>query len=395
MKVSGRALLFCSLLLSACAGNPPDSSRENNAAASQDFSQVFNAEGNAVIAEGAVLQARNQAIESAIANLAAASGARQSGVNWLANTKVVDEWREGDVYHVQILSALTKTEYCRSPYRKRIVATAFPIVTPGQISGNESQDLYGGIPREINNLLMEGGDFIGRNKTDIVLYSRPDLAPEIQQADDYFGSSIINIAREAGAQFVLSGVIRDFEVESTEYIRGAGLLAQIRAAFRDVVARRGITLDVYVHDGFSGALLFQHRYSDSILGDVWIPNGYSVGSDGFNATPAGNKISAIIEMASEDIRRLFGCYPFVARVVRVNDDGIVIAAGSQDKIKRGDTFVVYGANRSTHGLGLANTNKEALGLVRIESVNSDYASGKLESPLSIRKIRVGDWVKSW
>ncbi|WP_031432391.1 flagellar assembly protein T N-terminal domain-containing protein [Methylomarinum vadi] len=393
MKLSFRFLFVVCLLLQACASTPE--ALNSSAAEIRANAKVFNAEGQAAIIDGAILRARRQAIQSAITRVAAQAGKQNTTNNLLSNTKVVDEWREGDVYHVQILAILTESDYCRAPYRKSIVATAFPIVTSGQISGNESQDLYGGIPREINNLLMESGDFIGRNKTDIVLYSRPDLAPEIQQADDYFGSSVINVATNAGAQFVLSGVIRDFEVESTEYVRGAGILAQIKSAFRDAIARRGITLDVYVHDGFSGALLFQHRYSDSILGDVWIPGGYSVGSERFNATPAGNKISEIIEMASTDIRRLFGCYPFAARVAMVANDSIVIAAGAQDKVQRGDTFVVYTANQATYGLGTSGTNKAPVGMVRIESVNSDFSVGKLETALSIRKIRVGDWVKSW
>ncbi|WP_305907361.1 flagella assembly protein FlgT middle domain-containing protein [Methylomarinum sp. Ch1-1] len=393
MKLLCRALLLAGLLLQGCASTTPGSSAVSGND-DQSKAKVFSAEGQAAIVDSDVFQARRQAIQTAINNVAAQAG--HGNVDVLtSNTKVVDEWREGRAYHVQVLAKLSENQACQAPYRKRIVATAFPIVTSGQISGNESQDIYGGIPREINNLLLESGDFIARNKTDISLYSRPDLAPEIMRADDYFGSSIINVARQAEAQFVLSGVIRDFEVESGEYIRGAGVFAQIKSAFREVVARRGITLDVYVHDGFSGALLFQHRYSDSILGDVWIPSGYSVGSERFKSTPAGNKITAIIEMASEDIRRLFSCYPFAARVVKVDNDRIVIAAGSQDKIQRGDNLVVYAADSATHGLGVSGTNKESIGMVKIDSVNAAFAVGRLAPPLTIRKVRVGDWVKSW
>ncbi len=383
---------FC-LLLQGCAsvtGSSGTANKESSPAA-----RVLSAEGQAAITEGAILQARRQAIQTAIRNAAAQAGHNTTTQALISNTKVVDEWQEDKVYHVQILAVLSETQLCNAPYRKRIVATAFPIVTSGQISGNESQDLYGGIPREINNLLMQSGDFIGRNKTDTSLYSRPDLAPEIMQADDYFGSSIVNVASEAESQFVLSGVIRDFEVESTEYVRGAGILAQIKSSFREVIARRGVTIDVYVHDGLTGALLFQHRYSDSILGDVWIPNGYSVGSERFRSTPAGNKISGIIEMASEDIRRLFGCYPFAARVVKVDNDRIVVAAGSQDKIESGDNFVVYAANTVTHGLGQTGGDKEPIGMVKIESVNAGFSVGKLEVPLTVRRVRVGDWIKSW
>lgn len=393
MKIPSCLFIVAVLLLQACASVPakPDSVGE----AAHSDQAVFSAEGQARMLNGNIFQARRKAIETAIRAAAKKSGTKVSNSVLIGNTKIVDEWHENDMYHVQVLAVLSESRFCQSPYRKRIVATAFPVVTPGQISGNESQDLYSGIPREINNLLMESGEFIGHNKTDTVLYSAPDLAPEIQQVDDYFGSSVINLANAAQSQFVLSGVIRDFAVESSEYVRGAGALAQIKAAFRDVVARRGITVDIYVHDGFSGSLLFQHRYSDSIIGDVWIPSGYSVGSERFKSTPAGHKISQILLMASTDIRRIIGCYPFTARVVKIDQDRIVIAAGAQDRIQPDDKMVVFAASSTTQGLGVSGTNKEAIGLLSIDRVDGVFASGKLEQSGSLRKIRVGDWVKSW
>ncbi len=395
MKYALKGVIFlCFLVLSACVTHSPDKLSLADETDKRD-TRVLTAEGQAVIRQGAVLLARKKAVESAINHAAAQTGHKVSANLLISNTKVVDEWQDGNVYHVQVLALLSETPFCQAPYKKRIVATAFPIVTSGQIGGNESQDLYSGIPREINNLLMESGDFIGRNKTDTVLYPRPNLAPEIMSENDYGHSSIVDLAREAGAQFVLSGVIRGFTVESAEYIRGAGILAQIKAAAREVIARRGVTLDVYVHDGFNGALLFQHRYSDSILGDVWIPEGYSVGSERFNATPAGNKINTIIHLVSKDIRRVFGCYPFTARVVKVKNDRIVIAAGSQDKLKRGDKFVVYAASPEVQGLGVTGTNKEPVGILKIDQVNTMFSTGTLEDLSSIRKVRVGDWVKSW
>jgi len=379
------------LFLQGCAGLTQQSDQQPV----EKQAKVVTTEGQAVIQKGALIEARVQAIQVAIRKAVSLGGAEQNSSHLVANTKVVDEWQENGRYHVQIVTVISNDSFCQPPYKKRIVATAFPLVTTGQISGNESQDLYSGIPREIMNQLMESGDFIGRNQTRTVLYSRPDLAPEIVSDSDYGDSTILDLARQNNSQFVLSGVIRDFEVESTEYVRGAGILAQIKSAVRDVVARRGITIDIYVHDGLSGSLLFQHRYSDSILGDVWIPSGYAVGSERFKATPAGQKISQIIQSASDDIRRVFGCYPFTARVVKIENNQVVIAAGAQDKLKPGDTLVVYAGSRLMQGLGQPGSQKEPIGLLKLESVNAMFASGSMEIPIKIRKVKAGDWVKSW
>jgi hypothetical protein len=379
-------LLIPILLLSAC--NDGKQRLDPSTIAARQIS----VEGSAFIGEGGKDQARQEAMDAAIAEASEQLKRKNSSAMLVSDIKVVDEWQEGNVYHVQVLAVLSDKQLCASAYRKKIVATAFPIVTTDQIAGTESQDLYGGIPREINNRLMESGDFIGRNLTNTVLYARPDMAPDILPSTSYYGSSILDIARRQDAQFVLSGVIRDFKIESGEYLRGSGLFAEIKAAARDIVGRRSIGIDVYVHDGFTGALLFQHRYNDSILGDVSLPAGYTVGSERFNSTPAGHKIDQIIHQASDDIHRVFGCYPFASRVSRVVGNRIVIVAGAQDKVKAGDRFKVYPAISSVDSNGAAIM--DSLGVLTITEVSSNSAQGTLDADGQALRVHPGDWVKS-
>jgi len=388
MKIVISCILFITvILIQGCAKPTPEESAQQ---LKEQTNRVITVQGQAEIKKGAKLLARNQAFRNAISNAAIEAGRLFTSNALLGGTKVVDEWIANGHYFVQTLSVLSNEQYCDSPYRKRIVVTGFPSVTSGQIGGNETQDLYSGIPREMLNILMETGSFIGRNQTHTVLFSRPDMAPEILDETGYQSSPVIQLAAEYGGQFVLSGVIRDFEVESTEYVRGAGLFAQAKSLMRDFVARRGISIDVYVYDGMNGGLLFQHRYTDTVLGDVWIPSGYTVGSARFKSTPAGHKVSKIIQKASKDIRRLFSCYPFVAKVTKVESDKVYIASGSQDKLKKGDKLVVYALN-STAGM----QENELIGVVNIQSVQANFSVGKMEVISDVRKIKAGDIVKSW
>ncbi len=387
-----RTFIFCSFfLLQACAGQDlqketvttPELVPINNA------ERVITVQGQAIIQKGATLLARKQAFNNALRNAQLEAGGALSAEKLIGSTKVVDEWIEGGRYHIQVLAVLSDGKFCNSPYRKTILATGFPIVTSGQISGNETQDLYSGIPREIMNIMLESGDFIGRNKTHTVLYSRPDMAPEMINQDGQQGSMVVQLADDYSSQYVLSGVIRDFEVEATEYIRGAGVLARAKSLLRDFVARRGLSIDIYVHDGVSGALLFQNRYTDTVIGDVWIPAGYTVGSERFKGTPSGHKISKIIKLASEDIRQVISCYPFSAKIIKVEDKKVYIAAGSQDKLKVGDSLVVYSRN-----INLGMQQNELIGVVIIEDVQIKFSIGKMEVISNARKIKAGDWVKS-
>ncbi len=382
-----KLFLFCILvLIQSCAMQATDKS----AFKSKPHNQSITVEGRSKIKNGAKLLARKQAFRDAMRNALHETGNRISPESLLGSTKVVDEWMTDDVYHIQVLSVISEGQHCNSPYRKKIVATGFPIVTTGQISAHETQDLYSGIPREIMNILMESGEFIGRNETHTVLYSQPDMAPEIVDTTNYQESVILQLAQQHGSQFVLSGVIRDLEVESTEYVRGAGAFAQLKSMMRDFVARRGVALDIYIHDGMSGALIFQHRYTDTVIGDVWIPAGYTVGSERFKSTPAGHKISTIIQLASDDISQLLTCYPFSAPVIKVEDNKVYLAAGVQDKLKKGESLVVYSTNPNA-----ALQENKLIGVIQIEDVQANFSVGSMEVVSDVRKIKAGDQVKSW
>ena len=374
------------IMLVACGG--ANNSRSEAETISQRQATV---QGSAVITDAGVEQARQAAINDAIAN--ASLQLKRSGSDSLlaSDIKVVDEWQDGNTYHVQVLAVLAPQQACHAPYRKKIVATAFPVMNADQVSGSESQDLFGGIPREIGNRLMESGDFIARNLTATSLYDRPDLAPEATVNGMISNSAVLDVARRQNAQLVLAGVIRDFKLESTEYVRGSGVLAELKSAMRDYIARRSIGIDVYVYDGFTGALVFQQRYTDSIIGDVSLPSGYTVGSERFDSTSAGHKSTQIIAMASEDIKKLFGCYPFAARVSRVENNRIHIAAGAQDKIKVGDRFKVYAVDTYASSVGMGFT--DPVGVMIVTDVGPSMAAGHLEGSSQYR-VRPGDWVRS-
>lgn len=388
MKIIVQVLIFTSLFfLPGCVNKI---ALETTKPVVPPISQPITAQGHAAIIKGAKFLARKQAFKMAIRNVSIEAGGQFSTTVILGSTKVVDEWIVDNIYYVQVLAVLSEGLSCNSPYRKRIIVTGFPGVVSGQISANETQDLYSGIPREIMNILMESGGFIGRNKTHTVLYSRPDMAPEIFEQTGYQDAIVVQLAQEYGAQFVLSGVIRDFEVESTEYVRGSGLFSQIKSGMRDFVARRGIGIDVYVHDGASGALLFQHRYTDTIIGDVWIPSGYTVGSERFKATPAGHKVSEIIQLASKDIEHLFACYPFSSKVLKVDNNKVYIASGTQDKLRLGDSLVVYAVKGDVKML-----ENRLIGVINIQDVQEKFSVGSMELASDVRKIKKGDIVKSW
>lgn len=379
--------------------------------------QAIVVEGQAAIVNGTRLLARKQAIQDAIRQASMQAGVQvnsrtqlnQSSVQTdtssfravaaVSSTQVLDEMVSDDIYTVRAKVFLTPSDSCATQFRKRIIATAFPPVDPSQLSSSEAQDIYAGIPREIINYLMESRDFIGRNATQITLYDKPALAPELPADDPYQKSQVMQLASTQGVQFVLSGVIRDLQIESGDYIRGGGPFGIAKSILRDVWSRRGIAMDVYVHDGFTGALIFQYRYADTAEGDVWIQQDYTVGSERFKATASGEKISQMIAKAGADIRRSLSCYPMSTRIIKIEKDVITIDAGAQENLNPGDQLVVYsdaGDDLSVEGnTRFVGRDKKPVGVLTLTEVRPRFASGTLEIPPGRAGVRVDDWVRSW
>jgi hypothetical protein len=406
------ATLSALLCITACSSQ--SITQPSAIASSQAIATV---EGQAVIQNGAILLAKKQALQDAIRVASQQSSVAihsQSTVKdnnlmfdsttmraaaTVSNTKILKEWQADGIYHVKAMVELSPSGMCQQTYRKRIIATAFPRVVQEQISDYETNDLDNGIPREINNLLMESSQFIGINATNVALYPRPDLAPALQENTDYQVSKVMQMANKSGAQFVLSGVIRDLEIATDEYMNGSGIDALVNSWARHISGKRNIGIDVYVHDGMTGALLLQRRYVDKAEGSVMIPASYTVGSDGFRTTETGKKITEIINRASSDIQQALNCYPFSTRIVEIKGDKIFIDAGAQEKLNVGDQLIVYGATNSNGlyldgGSSYIANDKQPISVLTIQNITPRYAIGSIEGSASKLGIKTGDWVRS-
>ncbi len=382
--------------------------------------KTITVEGQAVIKNGANLLARKQAIRDAIREASLTNNSQLTSHTLVDNntialdsfslrttalvkqTKVIDEWVEKDIYYVRALIQLTNNPSCAPIYRKKIVATAFPFSHPSHTSLSESNDLSPGIPREISNLLAQSGDYLARNKTHTVLFQQATLAPESQENHPYQVSEIINLARNNQAQFVLSGVIRDLDSADRHYTRGAGFFAWLGSFSSYYNNSRAITIDIYVHDGYTGALLFQHRYKDTVdsnFSSIWIPDNVMVGSVDFKNSATGNAITKIINKAAPEIQSALSCLPFYTRILKIEGNNIFIDAGAQERINQGDQLVVYRSSGAIHALDsnkeIVGLYKKAAGVMTITEVNPLFSVGELEAPPYMLGVEVGDWVKSW
>ncbi|MDT8406878.1 MAG: flagella assembly protein FlgT middle domain-containing protein [Methylococcales bacterium] len=381
-------------------------------------SQVIISEGQAELGAGGRLLARKQALQDAIKNASLGQQALLLGRTDIANNQVMfdlftlrtaaavnsttllDEWQEGPYLNVRARVELSHLQQCPLLYRKRLVATAFPLAHAEHVSAAETTDLSQGLSRELLNQLTESGEFIGINRTSISLYPSANNAPEPPDYRLDQVNVIRQMATDSHAQLVLSGIIRDLQIEPNLPVSGADPWQQLKSVTRKFWRKRSLAIDIFVHDGLTGALLAQFRYQDQISGDFWLPKQYPLGGPGITTHALGDALSALIRRATQDIRAALRCYPFTARIIRIEPpDRVFIDAGAQEGLQVGDQLVVY---HDQSGDLYLNNQQEYIGpdpqpatVMTLTDVKPRYARGRLDAESYALNLKTGGWVKAW
>ncbi len=358
--------------------------------AAPGWARLVEAEGSAIIVDGAVQMARQQAIQDAMRQAAlqtrawvqsasAVSGhvlvidsARINADGPVEGMRVLDEWREGDIYHVRIRAHTPAPGSREKPaggdYRKRVAALQFAIENPRQVS-----DLAGierAWPRALLRALAQSGHYLTVDGSDYLLHG-----------DTLAGSdpgAVAALAERLGVQFLVAGTIRDLGFSGTWLRR-----------------RRDIETELFVFDGLSGALLARHRISERVPAAAPLPAGLTPFSlPAFQGHPVGRALLQVLERQRELVHRDLAPLPFTARVVAVEGDTVTFDAGSTAAVQPGDLLMTYRLDPqplrglNDRFLGYRETPVAAL---TVRQVQPQFALGELESPQV--RLHPGDLIR--
>jgi hypothetical protein len=361
---------------------------------------TFEAVGIAPIEAGGIEQARIAAIrdarlqasiqagaelessETTTASGATLQSSRIRARSEFANVTVVREWREGDMLHVLIRAddkdIRSQTGATRT-YKKKVVAAQFAVNVPQQL--NDVDDIWNGFPRELMRRLDSANVILPH------LLARPVVTDISQAGSDQTRTLVKQTAEQNDGQFVLSGVILDAGVAYD-----GGYLGYFKKA------NRRFEVEVFIHDGLTGALVGHHRVMRTAIGKQEIGRDIPFGSARFYASDYGANIAAVLDelaqMLREDLERL----PFAAKIVRVAGSKVFMDAGATSGIGSGDTMVVYqlkdewqiSSLRGNTDMGIPEV---PLTTVAITQVQPLFSSGELQGDAKSLKVRVGDLVR--
>lgn len=330
--------------------------------ASVTVGRFVQAQGQAEILYGDEYGARLRAVRDAIQNASMQASAnvrasqvmengrltvdyvRLNSAAQVSDVDVVSAYAEGGVYRVSIDARVSESQMCANhvvnDFSKSVAVTSFALEKPTDTTLGHLGAVDRSLPSHLVNELNGRGGVRALNASYLMMYPSIPTAPTRVSTRNTL-TRAVDTARDLGVQFVVSGVVRDLGMQTVDRQRdeNAGLLAVLAQPGR--VQQRQLVLDVYVHDGYSGALVAQSRYSAQGVWDFRSNERVGFATPKFFSSDFGRSVELLFDQVVQDIYATVECQPFMANIAQVNGQTIMIKMGAESGIRPGDHLSVY------------------------------------------------------
>lgn len=327
------------------------------------FAQAFvvEVEGQAPIT-GAVNHARQQALEDAMrqaslraeahvvsTQLMSKGAIKQDEISLksqakVKNVEVLWEDSRNGIYSVAIRADVKPVQMCQSQgnnLRKAVAVTGFGLVSPKQTSLGQLHNIEQDLARVFINTLNDSGQMHALDASHIGLYAQPAYAPSSQNQQRHLTTSM-TLAQNLGAQYIVSGIVRGLDTLSTvadKAVKEDSWLSLV--GLMDEPAQRQFVIDVFVHDGFSGALIFSNSYSTQGKWNLDRMANVRFASPAFWQSQYGGAVKNLLAGAIDDVAMSLRCQPFMAKIIKTEGKRLHIEALAGAGIRPGDKFSIY------------------------------------------------------
>ena len=261
----------------------------------------------------------------------------------IKNVEVLWEGAEDGIYSVSIRADVKPVEMCQqgNNLRKAVAVTGFGLVSPKQTSLGQLQNIEQDLARLFINTLNDTGQMHALDASHIGLYARPKFAPTVQNQQRHLSTSIA-LAQSLGAQYIVSGIVRGLDTVSSvannvepeeSWLSLVGLT--------DEPSERQFAVDVFIHDGFSGALIFSNSYATQGKWNLDRMANIRFASPAFWKSDYGHAVKDLLAGAIDDVSMSLRCQPFMAKIIKTEGKRLHIEALAGAGIRPGDKFSIY------------------------------------------------------
>ncbi|BBB28523.1 flagellar assembly protein T N-terminal domain-containing protein [Neptunomonas japonica] len=378
------------------------------------------ATGQALIHNNNISQAREQAIADAKqqASLQAAAyisstqqvedgileidNMRISTMSQLSNIKIIDEKLFGKKLHVRISADIDTKTTCENgntgnSFRKTVAITAFPLEHPLQASLGYLRSAESNLATQLVSRLNTTQGISALNAGNLLLHKQLGTATS-RQLDNGALTTMLPYTQQLDSQFIISGVIRDLSMLKPNTTSEKNWLIDTynKLDYKSKKHLRNFSVDLFIHDAFSGTLLEQKSYSTQ---GRW--NHSETDRVGF-ATPAffsgdyGQNVKTLLDNISTDLSQSLRCLPYSARITRTEENKLWINAGKESGLSRGDKLSVYRKtmfyNQSSQPTTeLINTRLTMI----VDEIQPTVVKGHIDSLTTQHNIQPDDIVMFW
>jgi hypothetical protein len=372
--------------------------------------------GHASIHNGDIDSARAQARQAAMRDMALQYDARISNSDTVENgvlissrlrvtsdvsarnVQVVDEFRSGQLLRLTLRAEMTAQQSscgngAASTLKKRVAITGFPLLYPDHARVGRLDDAGEMLPQQLQARLREAGSVQILAATNLRMYGDLLNAPTAQQDDNRL-TNVRQLARELGAQFVVSGVIRDLDVADPG-AWNTSILGKLKRNSRAVDQSRRFIADMVIYDGFSGAPVYQQRFSARERWNAGPGSANGFASAGFEQTDYGQAVGQVMDEMASSITEALNCQPFMTRISRVDGDLATIDSGATSGLRPSATLQVYRTSRHFEALDATPELSETGVSITLNNVHPEFASGKLSAHGGQTNIQQDDIAIVW
>ncbi|CAK0746378.1 hypothetical protein CCP3SC5AM1_1360006 [Gammaproteobacteria bacterium] len=223
-----------------------------------------------------------------------------------------------------------------NPYKKKIAVTTFYLVYPGQ-----AVDIPR-IPYEFAEILARklhaSQNFIVRDVEEVKIFDNYPIdqySTEQKTGEFQDNTALIYLAEKLDAQFIISGIIQDFNFHKFSFANPLDFL--------NTIDERVLRVEIFIYDGLTGAMIERRMYEKIAKGNVYFSNITHMDSEEFLKSDIGQAVEQVIREQVRDIGSRLKCFPLMEKVLKVERENIYFNAGSLQNIHIGDTFPIYSA----------------------------------------------------
>jgi hypothetical protein len=317
--------------------------------------------GSAYVDQGLYDDARVRARDDALAKAVMKFGAHVSSeqemrrgklvkdyVNVSANAKVrrsevQEEYVSDGSMHVVMNVEMEQVQQCpdsqSSQYRKAVAVMGFSLQSPEQAGLGGLHGVDRGLANSLHQALRKQDGLILYNASNTRIDKDSVSAPTHYTQEQYL-SNAAAFAKQLGAQFVVSGVVRDLSVENADAFGSSRWAGLLRAGNLSNTTRN-FSVDLFVHDGFSGSIIWQKTFTTQADWTHDPPASVGFGSGEFWSANYGREVQKVVNTMAYLVDDQLKCQPVMTRISRIDGKTLHFNSGASTGIRPGDTFSLY------------------------------------------------------